>query len=238
MDPQRGELVIGEPCDPAKTEPLRVVAHLTEGVVLTYPLMLDALLAWAESSKEQRLPPLAGRPGPLVEIPVMRVPGGQFHLCSQGFGAESMREVRHKHRRSPWQEMARFGTKSIRRVDIAAGPDKSYRVPYSLTHLEQNEIEWWCIGDRERIASLLSLVHYVGKHRGSGKGRLDIHGTPWTVEPCDPWEGFPILRDGLPLRQLPIDWPGLRADSPRAWRPLSYPYFDHTAEEEVACPSL
>lgn len=231
------QLVIGTPCDPARSEPLHVVARLTEGIVLRHPLMLDALLAWAVANREQVLPPLPGEPSPIVEIPVMREPQGRFHLCSQGFAVAECYELRYKNRRAPLQQMARLGTRKITRVRINVGENKSYRVPYELQFLSGDRIEWWCFGDRARIVELLRAVHYLGKYRGSGKGRLDIHGQPWTVEPCEPWDGFPVLRDGLPLRQLPLDWPGLRDDAPRAFRVLGYPYWDHTAEEELACPS-
>ena len=45
MAPQRDQFVIGEPCEAADAKPLRIVARLTEGIVLRNPLMLDALLA-------------------------------------------------------------------------------------------------------------------------------------------------------------------------------------------------
>ncbi len=227
---------IGEPCDPARAVPLRVVAHLTEGIVLRHPLMLDALLAWAEANQEQSLAPLPGERHRTVEIPILREPDGRFHLCSQGFAVAESFELRYKNRRAPWHEMARLGTSKITRVHLAAGANKSYRVPYELQLLAGNRIEWWCLGDAGRIGPLLSLVHYLGKHRGSGKGRLDIHEQPWTVEDCEAWPGFPVLRDAQPLRPLPLDFSGLSDDAPRAYRTLSYPYFDHTAEEELACP--
>lgn len=228
-------VTIGEPC--AKGEPLRVIAHLTEGIVLRSPLMLDGLLAWAEANKEQRLPPLPGEPGLTVEIPIEREPQGRFHLCSQGFGKAEAHELRYKNRRAPWVEMARMGTSKTTRVQISTGANKSYRVPYQLTQLADNQIEWWCLGDAERIRELLSMVRYLGRHRGSGKGRLDIHGTPWTIEPCASWPGFPVLRDGLPLRPLPLDWPGLSAQSATTFRTATYPYWDYSRQELCACPS-
>jgi hypothetical protein len=213
------------------------VAHLTEGIVLRHPLMLDALLAWAVANQEQVLPPLPGEQHRPVEIPILREPGGRFHLCSQGFAAVECSELRYKNRRAPWHEMARLGTSKITRVHLAAGANKSYRVPYELQLLAGNQIEWWCLGDAERIRELLSMIHYLGKHRGSGKGRLDIHRQAWTVEPCEPWgDGFPVLRDGMPMRPLALDYPGLYGGANREFRTLTFPYFDHTREQEVACP--
>ena len=224
---------LGSPC--GSGEPLHIVAHLKTGVVLTRPLMLDALLAWAVANQERRLPPLPGEDSPTIEIPIQRSKCGRFHLCSQGHAVRELSEVRHKNRRPPAMEYARLGSSKIRRVDISVGANKSYRVPYELRLLEGDRIEWWCLGDADRILSLLSMVHYLGRHRGSGKGRLDLHGTPWTVEPCETWDGFPVVRDGEPLRQLPVDW-----DLPggiKTFRNLTYPYWDKTREELLLCPS-
>lgn len=227
--------MIGEPCDPERAEPLRVTARLAEGVVLRHPLILDGLLAWAVTSAEQSLPPVSGREPEPVAIPVALEPRERFHLCSEGFATVEARELRYKQRRAPVMQYARLGNAKITRVDIAAGANKGLRIPYELQLLAGGTIEWWCVGDRERIMGLLSCVHYLGKYRASGKGRLDLHGTPWTVEPCETWDGFPLLRDGRPLRHLPLDWPGLGEHSQQL-RPLSFPYFDHTREELCACP--
>ena len=207
--------------------PLHVTAHLVEGLALRSPLMLDALLAWSVASERQHVAPLPGEPLEPLEIPIQREPGGRFHLCSEGFPGSDESELRYKHRRPPVQEFARLGSAKMRRVDISVSVDKSLRVPYEFALCR--EIDWWCIGDADEIRRLLGRVHYLGRFRGSGKGRLDIHGAPWTVEPCDPWEGFPVVRDGQPLRPLPRDWPGL--DEPQlGYRPLTMPYWQRSFE--------
>lgn len=227
-------LTYGEPC--LFGEPLRITARLAEGIVLRRPLMLDALLAWVVAARARLLAPPAGGECAIIEIPIQREPQGRFHLASQGMYAVEASELRHKNRRAPWVEYARLGSPKIKRVDIAAGANKSYRVPYSLELLRGDEITWYCLADAERIRDLLRDVHYLGRHRGAGKGRLDIHGTPWRVDPCEAWEGFPVLdSDGLPLRQLPLDWPGL-GPSGQQMRVLTYPYYDQARAEMLACP--
>ena len=216
--------------------PLRVVARLAEGIVLRSPLMLDGILAWVVTARERRLAPLAGQGFDPIEIPIQLEPGGRFHLASRGIHEAEHAEVRYKNRRAPWVEYARLGSPKIRRVDIAAGVNKSYRVPYSLELLRDNEITWYCLGDAERIRELLVDVHYLGRHRGSGKGRLDIHGRPWLVEQCEPWPGFPVVdAEGRPMRQLPLDWPGV-STARRSFAKLTYPYWDKTKEELCATP--
>lgn len=231
-------MAFGEPCLPSLAQTLRVTARLAEGIVLNRPLALDALLQWAVSAENHLLPPVPGQPGKQIEIPIMREPGGRFHLCSDGFGAVEFSENRHKHRRAPVQQFHRFGKTGkggINRVDTAAGANKSYRAPYVIETMESDQIEWWCIGDPERVQLLLGYIRYLGKHRGAGKGRLDIHGTPWIVEPCEQWPGFPVVRAGKPLRPLPLDWPGL-IDPNTTYRVLTPPNWDHSREQILACP--
>lgn len=215
------------------SEPLHVVAHLAEGIALRAPLMLDAILAWSTANETQHVAPLAGEQLPPVEIPVELEPGCRFHLCSEGFAQFDERELRYKHRRPAVQEAARLGSKKIRRIDISVSVDKSLRIPYEYQLCKR--VEWWCMGDAEKIRGALARVHYLGRHRGSGKGRLDLHGTPWTVEPCKTWEGFPVVRDGKPLRPLPVDWPGL-VEPALAYRPITFPYFTRARLELRAVP--
>jgi CRISPR type IV-associated protein Csf3 len=129
--------------------------------------------------------------------------------------------------------MARLGSSKITRVDIAGGANKGLRLPYELRLIP--ELEWWCVGDAERIRMMLSKVHYLGDGRGRGHGKLDIANEPWRVERCEPWPGFPLVRDGLPTRPVPPDWPGLQ-DPPLGYRVMTAPYFRHGDAELCAVP--
>ena len=123
--------------------------------------------------------------------------------------------------------------KRFKRINIAAGAQKSYRLPLETQHLKDDALRWWCIGDRDEISELLSLVGYLGKRRGVGLGAV----LSWSVEPCTPWgDGFPVVRDGWPLRPLPHDWPGISSRAPRAYRTMTFPYYQHTREELCAVP--
>lgn len=233
MAPQRDQLVIGEPC--ASGQPLRVTAHVRESLTFRHPIMLDGLLAWVVAARERLLPPMPGEEPATIEIPIQREPGGRFHLCSQAIVHSDGSDLRYKNRRAPWHEYARLGSGKIRRCDISAGLNKGFRIPYSLTLPRGGDVSWYCIGDPERVADLLRDVHYLGKHRGSGKGLLDIHGQPWKVEECETWgDGFPVVSaDGEPMRPLPLDWTG---SGQQSFRVLTYPYFDRTREEMLLCP--
>lgn len=222
--------MIGE--GPKKVEPLRIVAHLSEGVALRHPLHLDAILASVVAQRNQCMPPLPGEKQG-VEIPIQRELMNRFHMVSDGVCVVEVNEVRYKNGRAPWVEYARMGNAKIRNVKISMGQDKSVRRPYSFAIMAGDAITWWALGDREQILDLLRHVRYIGKFANTGKGRV----VRWDVEPCDSWHaswnGFPVLADGKPMRALPVDWPGVDSSAPQMMAPISYPYWDRTAAEFV-----
>lgn len=215
-------------------QPLHVTVTLAESIVMREPPMLDGILA-AVVAMRQGLVPL-GDPleWPELPIPLEKSGCGRYWLCSSGFAQTEAYDSHHKHRRAPVTEYARLGARCIKRADTAAGADKSHRVPYVRQILLDDTIEWWAQGDLEGVRDLLSDAHYLGKFRGSGKGRV----RSWTVEQCEPWgKGFPVLRERLPTRPLPLDTPGLWAQGcKRAHRSLRPPYWLHEREELVAVP--
>lgn len=182
-------------------KPLVVTARLLEGFATRSPIHLDALLAAAYAMREgMLLPPASEAECRFIPLPLERSACGRFWMASVGEYVTRSDELRHKNRRAPWVEYARLGSSKIRRVQIATGENKSYRVPYEFTIPDGGLIRWWCIGDQEQVRGLLHLVHYLGKFRGSGKGRV----AQWKVDECEPWDGFPVMRDGAPLRNLPV----------------------------------
>jgi hypothetical protein len=224
-----GELVIGEA--PRTIAPMLVTARLEWSVVLNDPPMLDSLLAWVYAARAGLLAPVGPEQTLPIAVPLAEQDG--IRLASQGIvGEASAYETRHKHRRAPWQEYARMGAAKIRRCDMSVGPDKSYRRPYVVTMPAGDVIHWYALGDLDMVRALLVDVRHVGKHRGTGKGRV----REWRVEPCEPWDGFPVLRDGQPLRPLPKDWPGLAVDARVGFRVLTPPYFQREREQECVIP--
>lgn len=208
--------------------PLAITASLSGAVSLPHgPLALDGLLAWAVATRMGK-PPASVEMIP-IEIPVEREPGGRFHLCSFSVGENELAEHRWINRRFPTPEAQLMGGPKLRRIDVRAGAQKSYRLPLEAEHQSNDELRWWCIGEPEEIRELLALVGYLGKRRAVGNGRV----ARWLVEPCEPWgAGFPVVRlDGMPLRTLPLDWPGVAADADVGVNTLTYPYWQHHSEE-------
>jgi hypothetical protein len=213
-------------------EPLEVVAHLRGPVALPNALALDALLGWAVVVRDGLTPALSAAECVELALPLAEEPGGRFYLASVSHGEVEAHENHWLHRRHPVEVAQAMGPAEQRRVKISAGAEKSYRIPLDTVHLVGDALRWWCIGERAEVEALLSLVAYVGKRRGVGLGRV----ARWEVSPCEPWEGFPVVRDGQPTRSLPPDWPGLTEGVETAYRTLRPPYWDRTREVLCAVP--
>lgn len=190
---------------PSTSDPLRVTAHLRGPINLPAgALALDALLCAAVVIRD-RVPPIEpGVPFAKLAIPIEREPGGRFYLASFSIGCVEAVERDWTNRRFPIPEAQAIG-RTITSVRISGGPAKSYRLPRERQHMEGDRLDWYCIGDRLAVCALLSYVTYLGKRRAVGLGAV----ARWEVVPCEPWQGFPVVRDGRPLRPLPPDWPGL-----------------------------
>lgn len=216
---------VGQPCDPARAEPLRIVATL-DGPIVSVPMM-DSLLAYTVAQRAGLPPIMVGDAYADIDIPVMRSPCGRFHLASAPIYRAECYDTRHRNRRFPMAEAQMFAAADVRRINIQNGATKSFRVPYQQMHLQGDQVLWYVTGDRERIETMLGDVLYLGKSRSVGKGRV----VRWSVEPvAEPWPGFPVVADGRPMRPLPLDWPGVTV-AERRLVTLSYPYTDSTRRQ-------
>lgn len=221
---------IGAPLE-GPGEPLQVIAELAGAVAIPWgPIALDGLLAWATCAR-------LGMAAPVdrivtVGIPVALEPDGRFHLASFSIGEVEQYEQRWVNRRFPVPEAQAFAVASFRRINISAGAQKSYRIPLETCHLQGDQMTWFAQGDRARVAKLLDVVTHLGKRRGAGHGKV----RRWSVAPCEAWPGFPVVRDGAPLRPLPADWPGLREGTDRRHCRLTFPYWLASGRVECTVP--
>jgi hypothetical protein len=193
-------------------------------------LMLDALLASAVATRDA----LPREPIVDIEIPLARSECGRFWLCSSGQSRDDEHTLRYLYKRFPLAEAQLLGS-GIKRVNMASGPSRSYRIPQDTTHLVGDQIHWYAVGDAGEVEALLvGWIGYLGRKRGVGLGKV----AHWHVEECEPWgDGFPVVRDWQPLRPLPTDWPGLADNVELAMATLSPPYWRRSEERECAVPS-
>lgn len=198
-----------------------------------HPIALDALLMAAWATRED-LGPLSFRDGDTVGIPKDAVPlrrsaCGRIYLASVGQQETEQHERRFLNRRFPIAEAQAMGGPKMKRINVSAGTTKGYRIPMQMTHLRNDSMLWYAIGDVDRVRELVTTIGYLGKKRSVGLGRV----ASWTVEACEAWEGFPVLLDGRPLRALPRDWPGL-GEHRIERRVLTPPYYERWRAEECA----
>jgi len=210
--------------------PLRVTARVRGEISLTHGyLHLDGLLAWAVCQRDRIPPAMTPDEWVPVEIPVERSECGRYHLCSASIGRAEWHEVRYTVRRFPIERGQKLLPEKVRRVNLSAGAQKHFRIPRTSMHLQDDELRWHLLGEPEEVERLLSLVHYLGKRRAVAAHRP----VEWSVEEDEPWgDGYPVLRDGQPLRHLPADLPGLRTER-RMFGRLSYPYHQPALGEEL-----
>lgn len=212
--------------------PLKVTAVMAGPVSLNFgSIALDALLASQVARRDGLEPPMRGQSPEQVPVPPLaRHPSG-FYLASWAISGDLLWSYgTHIHRPVPADWYARLCTDKVRRVDVSSGVDKAYRVPRHRTKFR--ELVWFCLGDAEQIEVLLRGVTSLGSYRRDGIGRRK----EWRVELCKAWDGFPVLREGVPLRSLPLDYPGLADGHRTGMASLNYPYWEPMRQEMLAIP--
>jgi hypothetical protein len=88
------------------------------------------------------------------------------------------------------------------------GPLKGYDMPLRLRFVPQ--IEWWCVGEKAEVESLLACCSYLGKKAAQGHGLVKS----WDVAECaEDWGLFypcDIAGEVRPSRALEMaKWPEL-----------------------------
>lgn len=214
--------------------PLQIRAVL-DGQIMDPKVRLDGLLA-AVSAERLGMPPVHASGTELdrhleelrSEVAKILQWEGRFFLCSDpSFEVEEW-ERRHITKRFPTDRAATQGSEKVRRIEISTGLSKNYRIPARACFLRDDRIIWHALGEQAAVLSALGEVLYLGKKRSLGLGKV----RDWKVVPCESWAGFPVLRDGVPLRAVPVDYPGVQMHR-IALDTLVFPHWDHT--RKVPC---
>lgn len=203
-----------------------MTARMTSPIAMANRPNLDGLLMFAKA-KALGLPPLLdaaeGAKAEPIAIPIQKSECGRYYLASDMIGDVESREVKYTQRRFPMQETVAFGRNSIKRIVTKSGPCKAFRHPLDVQHVSAGT--WFCIGIATEIEALTKWITAVGKKRSVGYGSI----AGWNISRCDDWPGFPVLKDGRPMRGLPLNASGMTSHTIKLGR-LTPPYWLHDKE--------
>jgi CRISPR type IV-associated protein Csf3 len=193
--------------------PMRIRATLRAPVVADQWLPLDGVLFYQQTRND-----LGGQdlttPGrsSLAEPKGGPVPGGRlplaivhardwYYKCSWAQWGPHADGVEYWAKRfdNPLADLVDFRGRRGK-IDTSAGEYKAYRMP--LYYRAALWVEWYCVGNAEKIAPLLYMVTHLGKKSSQGWGRV----ARWEIEPIG--EDWSIWRDGTLMRGIPrYHWP-------------------------------
>lgn len=197
-----------------------------------HSIMLDALLGYAVCLRDDIDPALTEDELVEIDIPLVRRNG--VYQCTQAHFDIERYEGKHITGRPVIEEAKLYGAPTRKSVAIAAGLDKGTRTPLPILYPRDGVVTWWTLGAPEETATLLHrYVTHLGKRRAVGHGRIER----WEVVEIEPWgDGFPVSKDGQPLRPLPLDHPGIDESAEHGYRVLHPPYWRKHLEQECFVP--
>lgn len=226
-------------------QPLKVTFIFASPVVMEneYPLHLDALLSWArvQEAGEQGLenPWKIGS----EDLPLARAGEGDSWVWQASklvFTPKTPRELINMQRKSdPSAYYADFDQnlwsndktpkppekrKLPPTINTQSGQHRAYQ--YYVAYQWMEKAEAWCVGDADRVKSMLERLTHIGKRGRGGFGLI----SSVNVEPCqetDLWK----------LRVLPGSVPGLDGiEYAPVMSPPRAPYWDKLAQVRMLEP--
>lgn len=186
--------------------PITVTASLIEPIVDAdrAPILLDSILAWAESQR-RGLGQLSASQEPVdLMLPLARWQvGDMWGWCASRATYTVTRHTAGQIRRKPATgAMARYTT--VGKHHLALGPHKARDTTVEASWVDR--LTWRCLAtDRPALETLLMSVTHIGRSRNIGYGRVDR----WVVEPStdtDGWADRPLPGDGPARRIRPPYW--------------------------------
>ena len=186
-------------------KPLRVRAILRAPVVADEYLPLDGILFY-QVMRDEHGPQIITVPGSCLPCHEETLPlavansGTQnwYYCCSWAQWSHDVegRDYWNKRFDSRLSDLVDFGGRRGK-VLIEQGRYKAYHMP--VFYRAALWIDWWCVGDRERIEYLLLCCTHVGKKAAQGWGRV----IRWEIESAP--EDWSVWRDGKLMRGIPDD---------------------------------
>jgi len=226
-----------------KYVPLRVRAYLRTPVVADAWLPLDGILLY-QSVRNDLGPRAANIPGISLQaqpkngemiggrLPLKIVHAKDWYYCcswAQWDAYADGQDAWSKRFDQAYSDLIDFsGRRGV--IITGRGAYKGYRTP--IFYRSALYVEWYCVGDAERIRYLLSTVSHIGKKTVQGWGRV----AKWEVEAIEKdksiWDGNRLMR-GIPIYHWPreLGTPRLGQYGIRA------PYWDRRNQMELVMPN-
>ena len=232
-------------------EPLKIAADMAAPIVM-FPhdaLPLDGMLEWAafksrapviqryllgsEANGRQPLPSI-NQQAFNFKIPVKRVGHKED---SDWYWAASWAQFPEGYEtdKSHWNRRFDGGQPGLgeyldfqgrsEKISVSSGRYKGYHHPLSLVVTPR--VEWYCLGDAEGIAKLLTKITHLGKKRSQGWGEV----LRWSIYKSDrdrsQWSDA-----GRPMRALPHR----QGDYRRGFHGIRPPYWHHQVKRDLILP--
>lgn len=159
---------------------LRIRAYLQTPVISDKNLPLDGILYY-HHVREHMGEELVTKPGESTvrESAVPLLPfkkGGPrndswFYHCSFAQWPEKMAEASSfKVKQGDWLRHMDFVQNKVKKMNISSGRFKAYHIKMYYRFAEY--VEWYCVGDAEKISRLLQFCTAIGKNTGDGWGQV------------------------------------------------------------------
>jgi CRISPR type IV-associated protein Csf3 len=114
-------------------------------------------------------------------------------------------------------------------VHTSRGTYKGYRTP--IFYRSALYVEWYCVGEAERIRYLLSTVSHIGKKTVQGWGRV----IRWDIDEIS--EDWSVWKDGRLMRGIPrYHWPRELGNPQTGWYGIRPSYWDRRNQMELVIP--
>lgn len=181
---------------------LQVTAHLATALSVTddWSPSLEALLEylWLDD-KGLALPNPSAENLFKAELPLRmdNLKGQDFWACSSPFYLKEAQQIDKYRKRWDYQDKHLDWGKKKQKVNTSEGVTKSYDMPLKL--INTSRLDWFLVGDRNKVERLLSSCTAIGKKRSYGKGQV----YRWEVKEVE--HDWSLTRNDRLTRAIPID---------------------------------
>jgi len=115
------------------------------------------------------------------------------------------------------------------RIDTSSSTYKAYRMP--VFYRTAQWVEWYCVGDINKLSPLVHMITHLGKKNSQGWGRV----IRWEIKRVD--EDYSIWREGKLMRGIPrYHWPRDLGEPSIGLYGVRPPYWDQRNQMELVLP--